>query len=307
VIIGSIYDNKTAIYDPITNTWTQSAKKEDISGTEETWTPLPDNIILTVECKNHPRAEKYVISKDEWVSAASTPVELVQDSSTEIGPAILLPNGNVFAIGATGHTAIYTSPASDPSQQGSWIAGPDFPPDSNGNLMQSKDAPACLLPNGRVLCVAGPAAEGDVYPGPTQFFEYDGTALTPISNLPNSSGPPFTGRMLLLPTGQVLFAASTPAISVYTPDGNPDPVWRPQIINYVDGTSIFSGAHSQLLVGKQLNGLSQAVSYGDDATMATNYPFKNSKYSKRQGRLLYYTPSQQHGCINWCKHRANIF
>jgi hypothetical protein len=113
----AFYDNRTAIYDPITNTWTQSAKKEDTSSTEETWTLLPDNTILTVECKNHPRAEKYVISKDEWVSAGSTPVEIVQDS-TEIRPAILLPNGNVFAIGATGRTAIYTPPPSDPSQQG---------------------------------------------------------------------------------------------------------------------------------------------------------------------------------------------
>ena len=33
------------------------------------------------------------------------------------------------------------------------------------------------------------------------------------------------------------------------------------------------------LIGEQLNGLSQAVSYGDDASMATNYPLVRSKIS----------------------------
>lgn len=75
--------------------------------------------------------------------------------------------------------------------------------------------------------------------------------------------------MLLLPTGQVLFAAGTPEICVYTPSGSPNPAWRPQITAYPHNLAVY-GFYS--LYGLQLNGLSQAVSYGDDASAATNYP-----------------------------------
>jgi len=75
--------------------------------------------------------------------------------------------------------------------------------------------------------------------------------------------------MLLLPTGQVLFAAGTTQIHVYAPDGHPQPAWRPQITSCPTYTQ---RGQTYTLQGRQLNGLSQAVSYGDDATMATNYP-----------------------------------
>jgi len=267
LLLGSIEDTRTAIYDPMLGTWTAGPNKDD-SSSEETWTLLPDETVLSVECANHPRAEKYVAPAERWVSAAPLPVELVQSSSIEIGPAVLLPDGRVFAIGATGHTAIYTPPNVG-DQPGSWIIGPDFPRDGNGNLMGAKDAPAALLPNGNVLCVAGPSGEGGNFPGPTQFFEFDGTTLNPVANPPNSGGPPFVGRMLLVPSGQVLFASGGPDIEVYTPTGSPDAAWRPQITS----SPVFLRAgQTYTLQGRQLNGLSQAVSYGDDASMATNYP-----------------------------------
>ncbi len=267
LMLGNIGNSSTAIYDPDLNTWTAGANKDD-SSSEETWTLLPDETVLAVECSNHPNVEKYVAPGEKWVKAASTPVDLVQASSIEIGPAILLPDGRVFAIGATGNTAIYTPPALA-DQPGSWITGPTFPVDANGNLMEAKDAPACLLPNGNVLCVAGPAGEGGNFPGPTQFFEFDGAALNAVPNPPNAGGPPFVGRMLLLPSGQVLFANGGTDIEVYTPSGGPDAAWRPQITNAP--FSIRAG-QSYSIQGRQLNGLSQANSYGDDASMATNYP-----------------------------------
>ncbi|HEY6769699.1 MAG TPA: kelch repeat-containing protein [Candidatus Sulfotelmatobacter sp.] len=267
LLLGSIQNSTTAIYDPDLNTWTAGANKDD-SSSEETWTLLPDETVLAVECSNHPNVEKYVAPAEKWVKAASTPVDLVQASSIEIGPAILRPDGSVFAIGATGRTAIYTPPPLA-DQQGSWITGPSFPADAHGNLMQAKDAPACLLPNGNVLCVAAPAGEGGDFPGPTQFFEFDGAALNQVSIPPNAGGPPYVGRMLLLPSGQVLFASGGADIEVYTPSGSPDPAWRPQILSVP--FSIRAG-QSYNLQGRQLNGLSQANSYGDDASMATNYP-----------------------------------
>ena len=195
----------------------------------------------------------------------------MEATSIEIGPAVLLTDGRVFAIGATGNTALYTMPPIA-DQLGSWAAGPNFPPQKPGETLGAKDAPGCLLPNGRVLCVAGPVdGKGGDFLGPTYFFEFDpaSSKLTPIANPPNNTQQPFTGRMLLLPTGQVLFANGSTDVEVYTPDDMADPAWRPQIASCP--TSLLVN-ETYTLQGRQLNGLSQAVSYGDDASMATNYP-----------------------------------
>ena len=156
LLAGNLTDGRTAIYDPVANTWTATGSMAARSN-EETWTLLPDGSVVTVSCANHPNAERYIPSSGSWISAGSTPVELVQASSIEIGPAPLLPDGRVFAVGATGKTAIYTPPGNS-TGTGSWAAGPNFPVDTLGRPLKAKDAPGCLLPNGRVLCVAGPAA-----------------------------------------------------------------------------------------------------------------------------------------------------
>jgi len=138
VLLGSIKNKKTAVYDPGANSWTAGPDKDDASS-EETWTLLPDGTVLVAECSAHPKAEKYVAASNSWVSAGSTPSghDLVQSSSAssnEIGPAILMPDGRVFAIGASGHNAIYTPPliasqpgsspaATTPTPRRSWTAG----------------------------------------------------------------------------------------------------------------------------------------------------------------------------------------
>jgi len=281
ILLGSIGGPSTAIYNPATNTWAAGPNKDD-SSSEETWTLLPDETVLTAECSKHPKAEKYVAAAGTWVSAGAIPDDLVQASSIEIGPAILLPDGHVFATGATGNTALY-SPPTIANQPGSWTPGPSFPLDGGAKKMEPKDAPAALMPNGIVLCTAGPAGEGGNFPSPTQFFEYDGTSLTKIPNPPNSGGPPFVGRMLLVPTGQVLYAAGSPQIFVYDPVGGPNPFWRPQITSY---PTFVRAGHTYTLQGMQINGLSQANSYGDDASMATNYPLVRIR-NKASGRVFY--------------------
>jgi hypothetical protein len=272
LLLGSIGTTATALFDPTTNAWTAGPSKDDVSS-EETWTLLPDQTVLTAECTNHPRAEKYVVALNQWVSAGSTPSDLVEASSIEIGPALLLPDGRVFALGATGATSLYTMPAS-PGQPGTWASGPVFPLQAGQQLI-AKDAPACLLPNGRVLCTASPAAgcaasfEG--YCPPTFFFEFDpATALlNPITPPENSGEPAYQGRMLLLPTGQVLFVNESTDVWIYTPDGAPQDSWRPRITSC---PGHLTAAQQFMLQGCQLNGLSHALSYGDDAQMATNYP-----------------------------------
>ena len=74
---------------------------------------------------------------------------------------MLLPDGRAFFIGGNGHTAFY-APSGDISP-GTWTQGPDLP---NGMVMQ--DAPAAMLPNGKVLCaVSAPSNHNPVY-----FYEY---------------------------------------------------------------------------------------------------------------------------------------
>src|ERR1700732_4247684 len=178
-LLGDIFSTRTAIFHPGSKTWSPGGKKDDNSS-EETWTLLPNDTILSAEVDNHPKAEKYVIKTNKWVSAGSIPagadlVINVPGVSIEIGPAILMADGRLFAGGASGHTALYTAPNTTPTDPGSWAAGPDFPTDINGNLLGAIDAPAVLLPNGNVLCTVGSlqtSGGNAVFAFPTSFFEY---------------------------------------------------------------------------------------------------------------------------------------
>jgi len=281
VLLGNLDDTRTAIYHPATNTWSAGPMKGDKSS-EETWTLLPDGTILTCQCAGHPHAEKYVAATNSWVHVHDTPVDLVEASSIEIGPALLMYDGRTFCVGATSHTALYIRPAvaTDP---GSWTVGPNFPA-VGGKSLGAKDAPGCLMPNGKVLCVAGPVdgVSGD-YLSPTYFFEFDGTHLTQVTAPPNSSGVPYNGRMLLTPTGEVLFAAATKAMYLYQPGGKPHEDWRPVITAY---PSLIHPGWNYTLHGKQINGLSQACMHGDDAQMATNYPIVRIRHTAT-GHVFY--------------------
>ncbi len=278
LLVGSIDSTKTAIFDPVAETWSAGASKDD-SSSEETWVLLSDETVLAVECSAHPKAEKYVIAAEKWVSAGTLPVELVQASSIEIGPGMALPDGRAFFAGATGHTALYTPPPIA-NQPGSWEAGPDFP-----DGLEAKDAPGSLMPNGKVLLIASPPGEGGSYPGPTHFFEFDPEAMTmtAVADPPNAGGPCFTGRMMLLPSGQVLFTSGSAAAHVYTPDGVFEDDWRPEIVSC---PTHLRAKQTFTLQGEQLTGLSQAVSYGDDAGLATNYPLVRIR-SLKSGHVRY--------------------
>jgi hypothetical protein len=271
VLLGDINGNRCAIYDPVANTWTAGPTKDDTRCTEETWALLPDQTVLCLECDRQPRAEKYVMAANQWVSAGSTPVVLVDTGSDEIGSALALPDGRVFCIGATANTALYTPPAIA-NQPGTWAAGPSFPVVVSGLVTGAKDAPACLLPNGRVLCVVAPySPSAGTWGNPLYIYEYDPVAntLTQAPSPANGAGSPFSSRLILLPTGQVLHTNGSSTVAIYTPDGAPDPSWKPSITSVP--TALLPG-HTYVLHGRQINGLSQAVIYGDEGAMATNYP-----------------------------------
>ncbi len=270
LLVGYYQGVKTAIYDPVGGTWSAGPNK-GASASEETWTLLGDQTVLTVQCSHRPFAEKYVAPANAWVSAGQLPVDLVEAASLEIGPAVLLPDGHVFCVGATAHTALYTPPAIA-NQPGTWKAGPNFPVIA-GKTLGAKDAPCCLLPNGNVLLVGGPVdGTAGAYLSPTYFFEFDGQHLNQI-NAPNGTPSlptvPYQLRMMLLPSGQVLVTNESGTVYCYTPSGVPLDVWRPSITS---APYILKPGYTYSLFGRQLNGLSQAVAYGDDCTCATNYP-----------------------------------
>lgn len=285
VLLGNPNTNSfpqaTEIWDPESRSWARGGSSLDLNS-EEGWTLLPDGTVLAVQCTNVPHAQKYVIATNSWVKAGNTGATLpgnpvnVPPVIYEMGPQILLTDGRVFAIGASGHTAFYTPPTTLPSDPGSWAPGPDFPVGGGGQLMGAVDAPACLLPSGNVLCVVGSITAAG-WSDPTSFFEFDPitSALIPIPG-PAIAGisPTYNARLLLLPTGQVLYTStddsgSTFDIQIYTPGGGPQNAWRPDI------THVPRHLHPgrvYRLHGRQLNGLSQACAYGDDQQMATNYP-----------------------------------
>ena len=314
----------TALWDPVTEVWTEAGTafgtKPDTKRSncnEETWTLLPDGSVLTVAVLNEPKAERYVPSLDEWVPSQETPKSLIIPTITdpkgnlvnvfEIGPALVLPDGNLLAIGASGQNAIYEPPpkGSDPAtSEGTWVPTQAFPADTtNGKswpTLTACDAPAVLQTNGKVLCVAGTLheiinvnAKGEeersYFSKESQFFEFDptGKTLQPFSPAPGPSNTPETWecRFLLLPNGQILLTTQAQQINLYEPtaaENSPRPAGARRLTN--PPTTLVAG-HIYTIEGEQLNGLSQANSYGDDAQMATNFPIVQLSNSK--GEVVY--------------------
>jgi hypothetical protein len=160
VLMGCIGNARTAIWNPEHNSWREagtafgSRSPTKVGRTnEETWTLLRDGTVLTVEVFNPPAAEKYLPHDDIWVSAGTTPQSLIDSFMEEIGPAILLTDGRVFAVGGSSHTALYKG-AHHYGDPGTWVSGPDMK-DAANNALSAIDAPAVLLPSGRVLFAAG--------------------------------------------------------------------------------------------------------------------------------------------------------
>jgi len=275
--------------DPGTLTWSQlpsSGKADNFA--EEGFTLLPSGAILTIDVGATPHAEHYAPTLGQWIADGSTPQSLTSPTDYpngitygpaplqvvggltfgfgptgtyfppgEIGPAILRPNGTVFATGSasagqTGHTAIYT-PGAMPSVAGTWVAGPDFPTGDNAG-----DSSAVLLPSGNVL-VAGDSAA---------LYEFNGSTLTKTVAAPAGANPPPVS-LLPLPTGQTLVLVGGGSVQLYTPLGSPNAAWAPTIT--APPTNLTRGM-TYTLTGTKFNGLSQAASYGDELSSSTNFP-----------------------------------
>jgi hypothetical protein len=265
-MLANALSEQQALLDLSTLTWTPTGSGKFDGNDEEGWTLLPGGKVLTVDAYttvNDPtgtNSEIYNPTTGSWSTAGSTIVQLWDShGSYEVGPAMLRPDGTVFATGANsiaaGHTSIYNTAT------GTWTPGPDFP-----DGLDVADGPAALLPDGNVLVGASPGFNN---PG-TKFFEWDGANLNPVPATPDShENPSWVGRMLLLPTGQVLYTDGSFDVEIYTAAGSANPSWEPTVL--LNAATLVRGS-TILLTGSKFNGLSQANAYGDDAQSATNYP-----------------------------------
>ena len=256
---GGISSTKQVTFDASTLTWTaitNTGKSDTYS--EEGFGLLPNGKILTVDCANIPNSEIYDPATGKWVSAGSTGVHLPDAGSLEVGPQILMPDGNIVAFGGTPHTSIYNPTAN------TWTPGPDYPV---GN--DSADGPASLLPDGNVVLMASPG----VFQGSITVFIFDGITFTQGPPTQSSSSlQSWQTRTLLLPTGQVMYLAadgSTKDVEFLRSNGKPKLAWRPAIASVP--ASLTRGT-TVTISGRQFNGISGGSDYGDDALSATNYP-----------------------------------
>jgi len=354
VLVGgltTLNPNYTNLYDPATNTWSPRGNKVYDASAEESWVLLDDGSVLTYDvfksnAASTGYAELYNPTTNKWSSispadgTAQGVLPYLTDAGSEMGPILRLQDGRIFAIGANGHTALYTHSTN------TWAAGPDIlgtlGSSSSPYLFGLDDAAAAILPNGHVI-LAGDAANGipatgnvtagstvitgispavtaslqqymfvfgsgipdtastqivSVSPGqvtmnaaatatatgetitfasegspPLTLFDFDPVAGTisgvspaiPDTNLLNDEGT--NSRMLILPTGQLLFGDGGPQLWVYTPDGGPSANLLPTIANMAS-----NGGGVYTLTGTQLSGQNAGGAYGDDMEMDENYP-----------------------------------
>jgi hypothetical protein len=273
LMLADTTTKQAALLNASSLTWTATGTGKFDINDEEGWTLLPGGKVLTVDAyvqqwtANGMNYELYDPGAGSWSVAGTTPVQLWDsaancggrnNASFEVGPALLLPNGTVYATGANscgaGHTAVYNVSAA------SWTAGPDFP-----GSYDIADGPAALEPNGNMLMMASPGIFGTG----SVFFEWDGTSLTSVAGPPNAPNvSSFQGHLLVLPTGQILYTDFSNDVEIFTAaPGTYN--WHPSVVLT---TAVLSRGSSFLLSGFKFNGLSQASAYGDDLQNATNYP-----------------------------------
>ncbi len=258
VLLFPRFSTGGTIWDPVNDTWTDTATKLYVGNNdEEGVVRLPDGSFIIPSVPNKPLSQRYFPQSDQWLDAGSIPLQLV-DSMSELGAGLRLYDGRVMFIGATGNTDFYT-----PGSPGSWAGGSPLPDRS-----QADDAPAAMLPSGSILLMGD---QGHGFSAPTRMYEYDpggnsyATVAAP-SEFDNGNSS-YVGRMLVLPTGQILFSNGNVTVSAYAPAGSPSSTWQPTITAIVGGSSA-----PARLTGTQLNGLGDGAAYGDDAQMASNYP-----------------------------------
>jgi hypothetical protein len=250
----------------VTFTTTGTGKAD--SNDEEGWTQLPDGTILTVDANRdlgtNNDYEIYSENTGAWTSPGKIGFSCTDPGSHEIGPAPLLPNGLVFQICGTTHTGSYNP------LTGTWVQGPDMP--NIGGALDTADGPAAVLPDGNILAAVSPG----VFNNPTHFVEIKVTdpaniTITQVSepaSAPTQSS--WESRMLVLPTGEVLWSSDVGDVQIYTPQGKAPKASKPHVKKVP--ASLTRGSANNVIKGTGFNGLTYGGYYGDDVQTSTNYP-----------------------------------
>jgi hypothetical protein len=312
-LLGDKLTKQVSAFDPRTMRWRnlESEGKNDFNA-EEGWTLLPNGRVLTLDVLDAPKAEVYSASEEEWGHISDVPIDLHSPTTVvgcvpygpapnqcyyppgEIGPAILRPNGMVFATGSyanadpsfspgsAGHTAIYDT------HTRTWTQGPDFPIGIDINCFvncgmvgdNAGDDFAVLLPNGKVL------VEGFLF-----GYEFDGTQL--VTTVPESV---YMGSLTILPSGEVLFGGFSPGgapAQLYSSPGDHDRSWEP-VITRIEDEDLRPGSTYQVW-GHQFNGLSQAQAFGDEFSAAQNYPLV--RITNKETHHVFYARTHDHSTM----------
>lgn len=201
-------------------------------------------------------------------------------------PGAALPNGHViFAAdaGASGFTssgnitkgsAVITNIPSTAILQVYWsVSGAGIP---GGAYIVSVNSPhQVTISSPATATTTGDAISwGGTFSLPTELFDLDPktNTITQITSQLADPNLPYEGsyptRMLILPTGQLLFSDGSSQLWVYTPPtGEPNPLMRPLVTSVT-----YQGNGNFILGGYQLDGQSAGAAYGDDDQMDSNYP-----------------------------------
>jgi hypothetical protein len=314
ILVGNIANNGTEIYTPAINangtigpgTWTTGPNKVfNDQSDEESWVKLANGDILNYDLwssitANQFEAELYNPSTNTWSDASNTigaiPLLSTPETGYELGPALLLPNGEALFTGTNGTTALY-NPTTN-----LWSNGPQMPSVMiNGVLTQltTGDAPGAILPDGDVVLALSPPVYIDdtgeeQFPPPTYIYDLNPTAdvwtnISPSSTIDPNLSPynSYINTMLILPTGQLLLNDDNNQLAIYTPtSGSPLAAWQPTITGFTNNNN-----GSYTLTGTQLNGLDEGAAYGDDNQMAENYPIVQVTDTSN-GNVYYATTSE---------------
>jgi hypothetical protein len=285
-------------YNPVTNTWSSVSPA---AGTAAGTLPilsassvgselggllrLQDGRIFVIGANGHtalytPSTNSWAAGPDLMSTLGGAPFLFAADDA----PAAILPNGHVLTAAdagvglmstgttATGSNIITAIPATASLQTGWTVSGTGIP---LGSTIKSVDSPSqvTISQNATATNVGIAIKFGGTFSPPTQILDFDPVAgtISPVSPaLPDSIlnlMPSFRTRMLVLPTGQLLFADLSTQLWIYTPAGAVNPALQPTIdLIAWNGASLFT------LSGTQLTGQSAGAVYGDDVETDEDYP-----------------------------------
>jgi hypothetical protein len=299
-------------YNPVTNTWSSISPSD---GTAQGFIPqlssasvgfelgpafrLQDGRIFLIGATGHtafytPSVNRWTAGPDIVGTLSNLPARFGADDA----PGAEMPNGHVLFTADAGPSSFTSSgdttagskvitaiPSTAILQVGWAVRGVGVPA---GSSITSVDSPSQIhISNAVTATLTGEALTfGGTFSIPTQIFEFDPVANTISPVTPSLADPSlafkpsFVTRMLVLPTGQILFNDDSRQLYVYTPDGGPKDDLRPVIHDVVyDGGGVFT------LAGTQLNGQSAGSTYGDDVESDENFPIV--RLSDKDGAVFY--------------------